>query len=148
MYGNLLTLPVTGGLMYVQPVYATRQLGDASFPELAFVIVSYDDTVGIGDSLNEALADVLGVEPGTTPPPPPDTGNNNGGNNGGNNPPTGTINEQIQQKLTQAQAAFDAANAASAEGDTVEWARQIERAQKFINEAVTLSEGRRQPTTP
>ncbi len=44
VYGNLLTLPVTGGLMYVQPVYATRQLGEASFPELAFVIVSYGDT--------------------------------------------------------------------------------------------------------
>ena len=48
-YGNLLTLPVTGGLMYVQPIYATRQLSDASYPILRYVIVSYGDEVGIGD---------------------------------------------------------------------------------------------------
>ena len=64
IYGNLLTLPVGDGLMYVQPVYAVRQLSDASYPILQFVIVSYGDQVGIGNTLDEALADVLGVGPG------------------------------------------------------------------------------------
>ncbi len=68
-YGNLLTLPVSDGLMYVQPVYAIRGATEASFPELQFVIVSYGGTVGIGQTLTEAIADVLGVEPGDAEPP-------------------------------------------------------------------------------
>ena len=52
-YGNLLTLPVTGGLMYVQPIYATRQLSDASYPILRYVTVSYGDKVGIGEHPRE-----------------------------------------------------------------------------------------------
>ena len=71
-FGNLLTLPVGDGLMYVQPVYAVRQLSDSSYPILQFVIVSYGDSVGIGSSLNDALADVLNVDPNTTPITPPD----------------------------------------------------------------------------
>ena len=69
IYGNLLTLPVEDGLMYVQPVYATRELSDASFPDLEFVIVSYGGEVGIGETLGEALADVLGVDLDEQPDP-------------------------------------------------------------------------------
>ena len=36
-YGNLLTLPVTGGLMYVQPIYAAASASDASYPILRYV---------------------------------------------------------------------------------------------------------------
>ena len=40
--GNLLTLPVAGGLMYVEPVYARATEG-ASYPTLRKVIVSFGD---------------------------------------------------------------------------------------------------------
>ncbi len=42
--GNLLTLPVAGGLMYVEPVYARATEG-ASYPTLRKVIVSFGDSV-------------------------------------------------------------------------------------------------------
>jgi len=136
-FGNLLTLPVNEGLMYVQPVYATRQLSEASYPILQFVIVSYGNEVGIGDSLVEALADVLGVDPDsvTEPPPPSD-----GGDGGNQPPPNQSPEEQIASLLRQAQAAFDAADAAYRRGDPVAAAEQQERARRFIDQAVALSE--------
>ncbi|MDQ6642639.1 MAG: UPF0182 family protein, partial [Actinomycetota bacterium] len=61
-YGNLLTLPVGGGLLYVQPLYTLRASGPASFPQLRFVLVSFGQAVGIGATLSEALNDVLGIK--------------------------------------------------------------------------------------
>ncbi|MGH3347677.1 MAG: UPF0182 family protein [Nocardioides sp.] len=141
-FGNLLTLPVGEGLMYVQPVYAVRQLSESSYPILQFVIVSYGDQVGIGNSLVEALADVLGVDPLTpTDPdeedPPP----------GDEEPPQGSRQEQIAELLGQAQEAFEAADAAYRNGDPVEAARQTELARGFIEEAVALADGGRNPAT-
>ena len=45
-YGNLLTLPVAGGLLYVEPVYIERARQEASYPQLARVLVSYNGRVG------------------------------------------------------------------------------------------------------
>ena len=64
-YGNLLTLPVGGGLLYVQPLYTLRNGGEGRYPQLQFVLVSFGEEVGIGSTLNEALDDVLGTT--TTP---------------------------------------------------------------------------------
>jgi uncharacterized membrane protein (UPF0182 family) len=135
-FGNLLTLPVGDGLMFVQPVYATRELSEASYPILQFVIVSYGGDVGIGDSLVEALADVLGVDPDSVTEPTP----SEGGGGGGQPPGNQSTEEQIVSLLQQAQAAFDAAETAYREGDPVEAARQQQRARDFIEEAVALSE--------
>ena len=136
-FGNLLTLPVDDGLIYVQPVYAVRELSDASYPILQFVIVSYGDSVGIGDTLVDALADVLGVDPDSVaeePPPEEDPP-------GEEEPPENqTREEQIASLLRQAQAAFDAADAAVREGDTVTWAEQTQRAQRLVARAVALFE--------
>ncbi len=142
-FGNLLTLPVGDGLMYVQPVYAVRQLSDSSYPILQFVIVSYGDRVGIGNSLFEALADVLGVDPSEPVDPPPDDNEPPGGNE----PPQGTVQEQIARLLQQAQTAFEEADAAYRRGDPVEAARQTERARGFIEDAVALADGGRNPAT-
>ncbi len=149
IFGNLLTLPVKQGLIYIEPVYAVRS-ATSGFPILQFVLVSYDGEVGIGQSLTEALADAVGVggidppvvEPPDNEPPdnePPD-----------NEPPTGTLNERIAELLRQADAAFDAADAAYARGNTVEAARQTEAAKELIAEALALVDQRDggQPTTP
>jgi hypothetical protein len=59
-YGNLLTLPVAGGLLYVEPVYIERAGQSASYPVLARVLVSYNGRVGYDASLEGALEDVFG----------------------------------------------------------------------------------------
>jgi uncharacterized protein len=145
IYGNLLTLPVEDGLMYVQPVYAIRELSDASFPELEFVIVSYGDQVGIGTTMTEALADVLGVDPDISTPAG-DTGT--GGGDGGQEQPSGDAAAQIRELLSQAQVAFDEADAALADSDPVTYAQKMEEARELVERAVGLAAEARQPASP
>ena len=64
-YGNLLTLPVAGGLLYVEPVYIERAGQSASYPVLARVLVSYNGRVGYDASLQGALEDVFGPGAGS-----------------------------------------------------------------------------------
>ena len=56
--GNLLTLPVGGGLLYVQPVYVQASQG-TRFPLLQKVLVGFGDKVGFADTLDEALDQVF-----------------------------------------------------------------------------------------
>ncbi len=60
-YGNLLTLPVAGGLLYVEPIYIERANQESSFPQLARVLVGYGGKVGYGARLEEALNEVFGA---------------------------------------------------------------------------------------
>lgn len=61
--GNLLTLPLGGGLVYVQPVYV-KSSGSTSFPLLKKVLVAFGDQVGFADTLDEALDQVFGGDSG------------------------------------------------------------------------------------
>ncbi|MGH3613664.1 MAG: UPF0182 family protein, partial [Pseudonocardia sp.] len=71
-YGNLLTLPVAGGLLYVEPVYIERAgSSGASYPVLARVLVSYNGKVGFAPSVAEALEEVFGAGAGTAATPSP-----------------------------------------------------------------------------
>ena len=63
--GNLLTLPVGGGLLYVQPVYV-QSAGETSYPLLRRVLVSFGDEIGFADTLDEALDQVFGGDSGAT----------------------------------------------------------------------------------
>jgi uncharacterized membrane protein (UPF0182 family) len=141
VYGNLLTLPVGDALMYIQPVYATRELSDSSFPILTYVLVEYGGKVGFGTTLKRSLADLLGVSSDTTTPP--DNGNNNGNNNGQG---TETVNQQIRGLLAKAEAAFNAADAALAESppDTVTWAAKTKEGREYISQAFDLAQQRDQ----
>lgn len=57
--GNLLTLPVGEGLLYVQPVYVQSREG-TRVPLLRKVFVAFGDEVGFADTLQEALDQVFG----------------------------------------------------------------------------------------
>ena len=61
--GNLLTLPVGGGLLYVQPVYVQSSSG-TQYPLLRKVLVAFGDKVGFADTLSEALNQVFGGDSG------------------------------------------------------------------------------------
>jgi uncharacterized protein len=83
-WGNLLTLPVgQGGLLYVEPVYASPGAGDAasSYPRLIRVAMMYNDKIGYGPTVGDALNGLFGpgagaaatgiqpTEPGAAPNP-------------------------------------------------------------------------------
>ena len=63
--GNLLTLPVGGGLLYVQPVYV-QAASDTSFPILRKVLVSFGDQIAFEDTLDAALDDLFGGNSGAS----------------------------------------------------------------------------------
>jgi len=61
-YGNLLTLPYAGGLVYIEPVYIQVAAGGGQepYPILQRVLVSYGSKIGVGRTLDEALKEVFG----------------------------------------------------------------------------------------
>ena len=147
IYGNLLTLPVGEGLMYVQPVYTQRSSDtETSFPILSFVLVSYGEEIGIGGTLTEAIADVLTGDSSTDPSPDPDPEDPEPDPDPGTeNPdpePTGSVDDQIRALLLEAEQKFAAADRAQANGNSVGWARLMEDGRDLVNEAVTLADQR------
>jgi uncharacterized protein len=68
-YGNLLTLPVAEGMLYVEPIYI-EQKDENAFPQLARVLVYFGGKVGFEPTLEAALDEVFGEGSGagTTQP--------------------------------------------------------------------------------
>jgi len=90
--GNLLTLPVGGGLLYVQPVYVQAASGGTAFPLLQRVLVAFGDQIGFAETLDEALDQVFGGDSGVdtgTDETPPDAQPGTGGDDGTGAPGTG-----------------------------------------------------------
>ncbi|MFJ9849742.1 UPF0182 family protein [Streptomyces sp. NPDC101150] len=95
-YGNLLTVPLDGGLLYVEPVYL-RGAG-TNYPLLKKVLVSYGDSKPVlEDSLKDALDVVFGKKAPSTGTKPP------GGGDTGQAP----SNQTVQQALSDAEKAYD-----------------------------------------
>ena len=70
--GNLIVVPVGNSLVYLQPVYL--QSTSAQFPEFRKIVVGSPTTIVWGDTLSEALKQLLAVQggsPGTSPTPGP-----------------------------------------------------------------------------
>jgi uncharacterized membrane protein (UPF0182 family) len=63
--GNLLTLPVAGGLLYIEPYYV-RAKTDSGYPLLQGVAAAFGEKVALGDSLRDALDKVFGTGAGTS----------------------------------------------------------------------------------
>ncbi|MEO3805705.1 UPF0182 family protein [Nonomuraea sp. B1E8] len=63
-YGNLLTLPYAGGLVYVEPVYIQVAAGGGQepYPILQRILVSFGSKIGVARTLEEALQQVFGGE--------------------------------------------------------------------------------------
>ena len=61
--GNLLTLPVGGVLLYVQPVYI-ESTGETSYPLLQKILVAFGDQIAFEDTLEQALDALFGGDSG------------------------------------------------------------------------------------
>jgi uncharacterized membrane protein (UPF0182 family) len=75
VYGNLLSLPVAGGMLYVEPLYI-RSTTDTSYPLMRKVLVSYGKYVAYEDTLQAAIDSLIKQATGQVPPPasPPTAG--------------------------------------------------------------------------
>ncbi|MFF7284299.1 UPF0182 family membrane protein [Streptomyces griseorubiginosus] len=123
-YGNLLTVPLDGGLLYVEPVYVRG--GGLKYPLLRKVLVTYGGNTAFEDTLDQALNKVFGADASTTPPPEDD---------GGTKPPPTASNPTVQQALDDAQKAFDAGQEALKKGDWEAYGRAQDDLQDALKRA-------------
>ena len=140
--GNLLTVPVGGGLLYVQPVYV-KSTGNTSYPLLQKVLVAFGDQIAFQDTLDLALDVLFGgdsgaaagdeeVEPGTTPTTPPE---------GGEQPTTPTVpNDETQALLNEAKVALQNKQAALAAGDWAAYGAADAQLAEIIAQLIELNQ--------
>ena len=110
--GNLLTLPVGGGLLYVQPVYI-ESTGETSYPLLQKILVAFGDQIAFEDTLDEALDVLFGGDAGVDPTPnEPSEGETDSGSSGDatDNPALEAALQAASQALIDKQAALSAAD--------------------------------------
>jgi len=140
--GNLLTLPVGGGLLYVQPVYV-ESTGETSYPLLRKILVAFGDQVAFEDTLDQALDSLFGGDSGAdggdagTGGETPETPTEPGTPTTPTEPGSGTIDEAaLQQALADYQDALDERIAAYQAGDLVAAAEADKKMQEAIERAM------------
>jgi uncharacterized membrane protein (UPF0182 family) len=119
--GNLLTLPVGNGLLYVQPVYVQATGNASAYPLLQKVLVSFGDVIGFDSSLKGALDQVFGGNSGTT---------------SAANPTTTNSSADLSTALQSAKQAIADGQAALAKGDFAAYGRAQDRLKAAIAAAV------------
>ncbi|MGI9144209.1 MAG: UPF0182 family membrane protein [Candidatus Planktophila sp.] len=124
--GNLLTLPVGGGLLYVQPVYVRATSNAAAYPLLQKVLVSFGDQIGYSDTLKGALDQVFAGNSGTS---------ENGASTGSGKPTTGTTD--LANALASAKQALADGQAALAKGDFAAYGKAQDRLKAAIAAAIS-----------
>ena len=137
-YGNLLTLPMGNGLLYVAPVYTMRQGTTGSYPALRFVVVRFGEHVGIGATLQEALDSVFAGDAGATTGEGPTASPSGSPSASPSQQPTSsaTASPEVVSLLQKASASFDAAEAALKRGDLAEYQKQIDAARAALAQAL------------
>ena len=128
--GNLLSLPVGGGILYVQPVYV-QSSGQTSYPTLRKVLVAFGDKVGFADTLADALDQVF---QGTSGAVTSETGNGASPEPGA--PPVDrTVEQQLSDALSDANDAIKAGQKALAEGDFGKYGAEQTKLQNALERA-------------
>jgi uncharacterized membrane protein (UPF0182 family) len=121
--GNLLTLPVGSGLLYVQPVYVRATGNSSAYPLLQKVLVSFGDVIGFDSSLKGALDQVFGGNSGT--------------NAGTGTPATSNSSADVASALQSAKQAIADGQAALAKGDFAAYGRAQDRLKAAIAAALS-----------
>lgn len=136
--GNLLTLPVGGGILYVQPVYV-QSSGDASYPTLRRVLVGFGEKVGFAPTLDEALNKLFGGESGAqtaqdagVDSSAADAGE--GGSEGGSS--SGGESPDLKKSLDEANKAMKDSSEAMKNGDWAAYGKAQDRLNKALDDAI------------
>ena len=124
--GNLLTLPVGGGLLYVQPVYVRATSNAAAYPLLQKVLVSFGDQIGYSDTLKGALDQVFAGNSGTS---------ETGASTGSGKPTTSSAD--LASALANAKQALADGQAALAKGDFTAYGKAQDRLKAAIAAAIS-----------
>jgi uncharacterized protein len=131
--GNLLTLPVGGGLLYVQPVYI-QSTGETSFPLLQKILVAFGDQIAFEDTLDQALTSLFGSS-GINPTPTPTDPDAEPADPGTEAP----VSPNLELALQQALEAIQEKDAAMAAGDWNAFGQAEEKLKRAIQAALDAS---------
>jgi uncharacterized membrane protein (UPF0182 family) len=123
--GNLLTLPVGNGLLYVQPVYVRATSNTAAYPLLQKVLVSFGDVIGFDSSLKGALDQVFGGNSGTS-----------SSTTSNPNATTNNSSADLASALQRARQALTDGQAALAKGDFAAYGRAQDRLKAALAAAI------------
>jgi len=135
-YGNLLTLPVGGGLLNVEPVYVRGR--GAKYPVLQKVLAVYgNDNVAFENTLEDALKKVFGAATSGAPTTP--TAPTTPGTPTPTTPPTGT-DQALQKALQDAQKAFTDGQNALKNGDWTAYGTAQKALQDALNQAAAAQQ--------
>ncbi|MGO1285677.1 MAG: UPF0182 family protein, partial [Brachybacterium sp.] len=165
--GNLLTLPVGGGLLYVQPVYlqSSQAGGGTQYPLLQMVLVSFGEKIGFAPTLDEALDLVFGGDSGAEagdaevidPDAPSGTADaetgdgtveegeeppaeDEGGEESPAPPAAGSAQERLDLALTDMDAAVADAETAMADGNWTAYGEAQERMADALERAIAANQ--------
>ena len=142
--GNLLTLPVGGGLLYVQPVYV-KSSGETQYPLLRKVLVAFGERIAFEDTLDAALDQLFGgdsgADAGDGDVPAENTDDDGTGTDVGTDTGTGTgapavDNPDLDQALADASQALQDRTAAYARNDLAAAGQADARLQDAIQRAI------------
>ena len=139
--GNLLTLPVGGGILYVQPVCVRATGSSSAYPKLQYVLTSFDGSkrIGFAKTLDEALNQTFGGNSGVTVEKPGSGAAGQGDGTDAQPTPSGAA-ERLSAALTEAQSAMEASSQAMKNGDWKAYGEAQERLQKAIEQAVAAQQ--------
>lgn len=127
-YGNLLTVPLEGGFLYIEPVY-TRG-GTQNYPLLRKVAASYGSKIVFENNLGDALNAVFGVDgdADTTPPDPSEPP-------GDTTKPPATGSDALKKAIADAQKAYNDGEAALKEQDWPAYGKAQDALQEALERA-------------
>ncbi len=124
-FGNLLSLPVSGGLLYVEPVYVRATQGQG-YPLLRKVLVSFGNMSVLEDTLADALANVFSASGGgQEEPEEPD----------GSEAPSDDAQAALTRAIADAQAAYEEGQEALQSGDFAAYGKAQEQLKEALDRA-------------
>ena len=120
--GNLIALPLAGGLLYEEPIYIQAAGGASagSYPTLKRAFVFFDGQVGYGPTLQNALGQVFAGLPSAGPALPSGTGQ---------------VSAAVRKYLAQAEQDYAAAQAALKSGDFAAYGQDIANMKAALDNA-------------
>jgi uncharacterized protein len=128
--GNLITLPVGGALLYIEPIYLQASaFSGGSYPTLQRVFVSFNGSTGYAPTLGQALSQVISGVP-SQPSQPSQPGQQTPPSS-----PPSQLSAAVQGYLAQAQQDYKAAQTALRNGDLATYSQDIQKMNTAVQNA-------------
>jgi hypothetical protein len=126
--GNLIVIPIDGGLLYIEPIYLQAEA--SRLPELKRVVVSYRNRVAMEGTLSESLARVLsGTGAAEEPGQLPET-----------EEATPSASSDVTELARSAQSHYEAAQTCLEAGDWACYGEELEALERDLQALVDATE--------